>query len=127
MVSHCLQHVTITTDNNNAYTLDIVLEDGSRISVGAREEEVFESSNMTDNLCRTWEIENIGYKIVSGEREFNKVVKIDDTYELFKEYIDFLIDVENIKDQNTIDAMKVSVENMTNTYNGTIGITIWLW
>ena len=140
--------VTITTDKNNAYTLDIVCEDGSTISVGARKEEVFESSEMTDKLCRTWEIENIGYKIVSGEREFNKVVKIDNIYELYEEYIDFLIEVENIKDQYTIDAMKASVENMANSYNetrplsviftksgsyivernnSTIGIAIWMW
>ena len=140
--------VTITTNDNIAYTLDIELEDGSTTSIGARKEKVYDSSDATNKLSRTWEMETFGYKVQKGNNKFEKVVNHNNIEQLFIEYYDWLIIVEGIQDEKTIEKMKAQAKAIAEQYNnskpqsviftksgsyivgynnGAIGISTWMW
>jgi hypothetical protein len=140
--------VTITTNDNIAYTLDIELEDGSTTSIGARKEKVYDSSDATNKLSRTWEMETFGYKVQKGNNKFEKAVNHNNIEQLFIEYYDWLIIVEGIQDEKTIEKMKAQAKAIAEQYNnskpqsviftksgsyivgynnGAIGISTWMW
>ena len=140
--------VTITTNDNISYTLDIELEDGSTTSIGARKEKVYDSSDTTNKLCRTWEMETFGYKARMGNNEFEKTVNLNNIEQLFVEYYDWLIVAEGIQDEATINRIKAQAKAMAEQFNnskpqsiiftksgsyivsynnGAIGISTWMW
>lgn len=140
--------VTITTNDNISYTLDIELEDGSTTSIGARKEKVYDSSDATNKLSRTWEMETFGYKARIGNNEFEKTVNLNNIEQLFVEYYDWLIVAEGIQDEATINRMKAQAKAMAEQFNsskpqsiiftksgsyivsynnGAIGISTWMW
>ncbi|MBR5593836.1 MAG: hypothetical protein IKW46_07170 [Bacteroidaceae bacterium] len=141
--------VTITTDSENAYTLDIALENGNTVSIGARKEKTYESSNATNNLCRSWSIEKFGFKVQAGPYKFEKLVDDNNIEQLFLDYFNWIIKISGEEyDEEEIAEMKAEAKNIAETYNsakplsliftksgsymvdynnGAIGISTWKW
>ena len=107
-----------------------------------------DSSDATNKLCRTWEMETFGYKVQKGNNKFEKAVNHNNIEQLFIEYYDWLIIVEGIQDEKTIEKMKAQAKAIAEQYNnskpqsviftksgsyivgynnGAIGISTWMW
>lgn len=141
--------VTITTDSENAYTLDIALDNGNTVSIGARKEKTYESSNATNNLCRSWSIEKFGFKVEVGPFRFEQTVDHNNIEALFTEYINWTIRMSGGYYEEEEEAeLRAYAKEMAEMYNeakplsliftksgsymvdynnGAIGISTWKW
>ena len=141
--------VTITTDSENAYTLDITLDNGNTVSIGARKEKTYESSNATNNLCRSWSIEKFGFKVEVGPFTFEQIVDHNNIEALFTEYINWIIRMSGGYYEEEEEAeLRAYAKEMAEMYNeakplsliftksgsymvdynnGAIGISTWKW
>lgn len=95
------------------------------------------NSNMTNNLCRTWDVETVGMKIVyNGKTVFNKTVDAENIVDLYKALAKLEGDEEDYEDEDYEDYEVYTPEEVVfskaGTYmvyykNQTLAVSTWTW
>lgn len=138
--------VTISKSNDGVQTLDIALDNGDVMSIGARKEEQYKSSKATDNLCRTWKIKKFGIEFNYGKEKFEKTVDHNNMHELGEELAKWTAEIAGVEisKKDIIEAGESFAEEynekkplsviftksgsyMVDYNNGSLGIAIWKW
>lgn len=144
--------VTITAISNDVYDLDITLDNGNVINVGARKQNTYEDSEATNKLCRTWNIEKMGIKFEAGEPghmyRYEKMVNADEIDVLYTDFIKWVLRMsgeDTELTQSEIDEMVAEFAEQWNAVrplsmvftksgsymveyvNSAIGISTWNW
>ena len=113
--------ITVTGDNSNALDLEIVLTNGEEINVTAAEKNQLPDSTMTDNLCRTWNVNNMQVTIkVNGRTMFEATVDRNN----YSQYDDEFDDEFGFPDQ--VIFTKAGTYMVTYTKSG-LGVSTWSW
>lgn len=131
--------VTIVNAGGNAVDLDITLTDGTDVNVTAARNNQKPESVMTNNLCRTWEIERIRYTVKINNRVmFDKEVSVDNMREMYEaiENAGGMDDDEEMDWEDFEDEMEYMVKRVIFTKAGTylveyrnssMAISTWSW
>lgn len=86
--------VTVNTSGGNAYSLTVTPSSGSPVTLSATKAAETESSDRTDALCRTWNVDRVNLKAwFNGSKKFDKTVSVDKLADLFEdmgEDVDYL-------------------------------------
>ena len=141
--------VTVTAVSGEVYNLDITLDNGNVINVGARKQQTYEISEASDNLCRTWNISKIGFKVEVAGRTYDKMVNEDELDVLFTDYIKWVMRLAGYNNSDIPEGyLEEAVAEYVNQYNESkplsviftksgsymvhynnemIGVSTWIW
>lgn len=86
--------ITVNTTGGNAYSLTVTPTSGSAMTLTATKAPESSSSDRTDALCRTWNVDRVNLKAwFNGSKKFDKTVSVDKLADLFEdmgEDVDYL-------------------------------------
>lgn len=103
--------LTIVEDGDNIYDLMIKCDNGQSITLGANRDNMYSSSEMTNNLCRTWSIN----KLHEQQWKDNQIT-LDETWEIGK------------YDSDPIEVIFTKAGTYMVFYaDGTLDVSTWKW
>ena len=127
--------ITVVGGGSNAVTLEITTNDGESVSVGAQKEQQYSSSNMTNNLCRTWKMGRVRVLMqMLGQTIMDK------TYNSYAEFVRESLKMEGLSGDELEKEVKKELEDApeqviftkSGTYivfyaNGELAVSTWKW
>lgn len=115
--------IKITSNGGNSFDLDITTTNGNKVVLGANRDNMYGESEMTNKLCRTWEMNKISIKAwYNGRQIFNK------TYSK-SQFDNIVIDGEEIEIEEYPENV---IFTKSGTYmvlydDGTLAVSTWRW
>lgn len=125
--------IVVKGGGSNAISLDITTNDGNKITLGAQQGQQYSSSDMTNKLCRTWNLNQVKVEIkTNGESVLNKT---------FNGIAEYLIGMAEAEGHSMSEAEKKELRGnepkqviftKSGTYivyyaNETLAVSTWKW
>jgi len=125
--------IVVNGGGSSAVSLYITTNDGNKITLGAQQEQQYSSSEMTNKLCRTWNLNQVRIEVTTdGQSVLNKT---------FNGWADYLIGMAEADGDPMNEAEKEEVQDhdpkqviftKSGTYvvyyaNQSLAVSTWKW
>lgn len=124
--------IVVNGGGSNAISLDITTNGGSKVTVGAQQEQQYTASSKTNMLCRTWKFDKIRLYVKANGQV------LDQTYNSYREFLIALWKMEGEDfdekelQQELVEEPQQVIFTKSGTYvvfysGGTLAVSTWKW